>query len=58
MWVLSANEMERLGPVSVASSIQEFGKMFAGVIFGNLAFLCVVFHAARVFLSASAGFYG
>ncbi|KAL6588054.1 hypothetical protein OROMI_001032 [Orobanche minor] len=58
MWVLSANEMERLGPVSVASSIQEFGKMLACVIFGNLAFLCVVFHAARVFLSASAGFYG
>ncbi|KAL6521480.1 hypothetical protein OROGR_018049 [Orobanche gracilis] len=58
MWVLSRNEMECLGPVSVASSIQEFGKMLAGVIFGNLAFHCVVFLAARVFLSASDGFYG
>ncbi|KAI3462403.1 hypothetical protein Pfo_019066 [Paulownia fortunei] len=58
MWVLNTNEKEWPSPASVASLLLEFGKMLTGVIFGNLVFLCVVFHATRKFLSASAGFYG
>ncbi|KAL3647333.1 hypothetical protein CASFOL_008301 [Castilleja foliolosa] len=58
MWALSTNEMKWPGPVNVASLLQDFGKMLTGVIFGNIAFLCVVFHATRRFLSASSGYYG
>ncbi|KAK6128388.1 hypothetical protein DH2020_037864 [Rehmannia glutinosa] len=58
MWVLNTNEKEGCAPASVASLLLDFGKMLTGVIFGNLIFLSVVFHATRKFLSASAGLYG
>ncbi|KAL0423816.1 UNVERIFIED_CONTAM: protein ARV 1 [Sesamum radiatum] len=58
MWVLRTNEKEWPSRASVASLLLEFGKMLAGVILGNLIFLCVVFHATRKFLRASTGFYG
>ncbi|EYU35722.1 hypothetical protein MIMGU_mgv1a014262mg [Erythranthe guttata] len=58
IWVLSTSEKEWSSPVGVSSLLLEFTKMLTGVIFGNLLFLVVVFHATRKFLSASAEFFG
>ncbi|KAL8462663.1 hypothetical protein ACS0TY_033622 [Phlomoides rotata] len=58
MWVFSMNEGGSSLPTGAKSLLLVFGKMFTGVIFGNLVFLWVVFYASRKFLSASAGFYG
>ncbi|KAL2504665.1 Arv1-like protein [Abeliophyllum distichum] len=56
IWVLSTYDKE--WNANVTSLLWDFGKMFAGVLFGNLVLLCVMFVGARKFLNSSAQLYG
>ncbi|KAL3844776.1 hypothetical protein ACJIZ3_002179 [Penstemon smallii] len=58
MWILTKIEKESNSPETVGSMLLEFPKMISSVIFGNLVFLCVMFHGTRKLFSISAGFYG
>ncbi|XP_022894889.1 protein arv1 homolog isoform X2 [Olea europaea var. sylvestris] len=56
--ILVLSTYDKESSANVTSLLWGFRKMFAGVLFGNLAFLCVMFLGTRKFLNSPKGLYG